>query len=165
MRPPHRLSAWQTRWMLNLFPPLLMGGVHVVEVAPDFRSCRVRVARSLLTRNLQGSTFGGTIFSAADPFHAILYWQALAHRGIRVQAWLKRATIAYRKPAATALTLEFALGDDDIESAVRAIEAEGRFERSFRVDAVDAHGVVCAEVETLVHLRRPRDDQREASGF
>jgi hypothetical protein len=151
--------------MLNLFPPLLMGGVHVVEVGRDFRSCRVRVAKSLLTRNLQGSTFGGTIFAAADPFHAILYWQALAHRGIRVQAWLKRATIAYRKPASTALTLEFALGDDDIESAVRAIEAEGRFERSFRVDAVDAHGVACAEVETLVHLRRPRDDQREASGF
>lgn len=165
IRAPHRLTEWQCQWMLNLFPPLLLGNVRVLGFGRGFRTCRVRVGRSLLTRNLQGTTFGGTIFSAADPIVAIMYWQVLAHRGIRAQAWLKAASIAYRRPAAGALTMDFALSDDDVEAAVAAIEHEGRFERSFHVAAVDAAGTVCAEVDTLVHLRTPRAGQREASGF
>lgn len=162
---PLQLSEWQARWMMNLFPPLLFGGVRVLRFGPGFRTCRVRVARSLFTRNLQGTTFGGTIFSAADPFHAVMYWQILAHRGLAIQAWLKRATIDYRKPAATALTMDFALGDDDVEAAVRALAESGRFEREFHVAALDRGGAVCAEVTTLVHLRHPRADQRGVSAF
>ncbi len=162
---PRLVSEWQGRWMLNLFPPFLFGGIRVLEVGRGFRTCRVRVARSWLTRNLQGTTFGGTIFSAADPFHAVMYWQILAHRGIAVQAWLKRASIDYRRPAATALTLEFALSDDDVEAAITTLERGDRFEREFVTRALDAHGTVCAEVTTLVHLRRPRTDQRSVSGF
>lgn len=162
---PLQLSEWQARWMMNLFPPFLFGGVHVLEFGPGFRTCRVRVARSLFTRNLQGTTFGGTIFSAADPFHAVMYWQILAHRGVRIQAWLKRASIAYLRPAATALTMGFALGDDDVDAAVRALESDGRFEREFVTRATDRDGAVCAEVTTLVHLRRPRTGQRSVSAF
>jgi len=162
---PRRWSERQGRWLLNLFPPLFFGGVRVLEFGPGYRTCRVRVARSLLTRNLQGTTFGGTIFSAADPFHAIMYWQVLARRGLRVQAWLKSASVAYLKPATTALTLEFALTDEDVESAVTALERDGRFERSFRVEATDPTGVVCARIDALVHLRLPRGDRRGASGF
>ena len=162
---PRRLSERQGKWLMNLFPPLLFGGVRVLAFGPGFRTCRVRVARSLLTRNLEGSMFGGTIFSAADPFYAIMYWQILARRGVRIQAWLKRASIAYLKPAATALTLDFSLSNEDVEAAVSALEAGGRFERSFHIRAVDRNGVVCAEVETLVHLRLPREGQREVSAF
>ena len=165
MNRPLRLSPWQAKWMMSLFPPLLFGGVRVLRFGADFRTCRVRIARSLFTRNLQGTTFGGTIFSAADPFVAIMYWQIFAHRGQPIQAWLKHASIAYRKPATTPLTIDFALGDDDVSAAVAALEQHGRFERGFRALAVDTHGNTCAEIDTLVHLRLPREGQRAASGF
>jgi len=164
-KPPRVLSAFQAKWMLNLYPPLLFHRVRVVEFGPDFQTCRVEVVRSRLTRNLQGTTFGGTIFCAADPIYAIMYWQIFAHRGQRVQAWLKSATIRYLKPAASTLTLEFRLSEDQVAEAAAALEEEGRFARAYSVDAVDRSGNICASAETEVYIRRPRAGQKELSAF
>jgi len=151
--------------MLNLYPPLLCQRIRILDIAPGFTACRVRVAKSVLTRNLFGTTFGGTIFAAADPIHAILYWQVFARRGRSVQAWLKSARIEYRKPAATALTLKFELSQQDLTDAESALDRNGRFARSFRTEAIDTQGHVCAVVETEVYLRMPRGEQREVSAF
>ena len=162
---PRALSARRTRWLLNFFPPWLIQGIRIVELDPAFRRCVVRVRRSRLTANLQGTTFGGTIFCAADPIFAILYWQILAHRGIHAHAWLRGASIRYLAPAATALTLEFALSEDDVARALSAIEREGRYARKHLVEARDASGVVCAVAETEVYLKRAPDDVKDASAF
>jgi acyl-coenzyme A thioesterase PaaI-like protein len=159
------LSEWRGKWLLSLYPTLLFSRIRITRVGPGFRSCSVRIARSLITRNLNGTTFGGTIFSAADPFYAVMYWQIFARRGIRVQTWLKSARIRYFKPAATALTLEFALTDEDVERAAGELEREGRFTRTHAVDAVDTNGQTCATIETEVYLRLPRADQKEGSAF
>lgn len=160
--------VWSARWFklaLNLYPPFLFGRTRVLSVDEGFRRCTVRVRPSLLTRNLQGTIFGGTIFSAADPFHALLYWQLFARRGVRVQAWLKSARIDYLRPAASDLALEFALSEEDVEAARSALDREGRFARTFRTEAIDLQGQVCSVIETEVYLRRPRDKQRDTSGF
>ena len=165
---PDSPRAWSERWFklaLNLYPPFLFGRTRIVRVGRDFRSCTVRVKPSFLTRNLQGSIFGGTIFSAADPFHAMLLWQVLAHRGLRVQAWLRSAQIEYRRPAASALTFEFELSEEDIEEAQAGLDREGRFVKTFRAEAIDRDGKLCAVVHTEVYLRRPREQQRDTTGF
>jgi acyl-coenzyme A thioesterase PaaI-like protein len=162
---PRVLSERQCKWLLNLFPPLLFNRIRVAELSRGFRYCRVEVGSSRLTRNLQGSTFGGTIFSAADPFHAVMYWQILAHRGERVQAWLRSASIAYLKPASSRLTLEFVLTDEDVERACAALESAGRYAHRHRAEAVDRSGQVCAVIEAEVYLRKPRVGQKEVSAF
>jgi len=164
-RDPRVLSERQGRWLINLFPPLLFNRIRVVEIGPGCRSCRVRVARSRLTRNLHGTTFGGTIYTAVDPFHALMYWQVFARRGERVQVWLRRARIDYVRPAASALELRFELTDEDIEQAVAALASEGRCLRNHRVEALDDEGRICAIAETEVYLRRPHAEQREVSVF
>ena len=160
--------AWSERWFklaLNLYPPFLFGRTRVVRIGRDFRSCTVRVKPSLLTRNLQGSIFGGTIFSAADPFHALLYWQVFAHRGLRVQAWLRSARIEYRRPASSDLTFEFELSEEDIVEAQSGLDRDGRFAKTFTTEAIDREGRVCSVIHTEVYLRRPREEQRDTSGF
>ena len=162
---PRVLSPWQLRWMLNLYPPLLFNAVRVVKLSPDFHHCRVRVARVPWTRNLQGTVFGGTIFSAADPFMAVLFWQIFAHRGQRVQAWLRRARVHYKKPAASALTLDFRLTVEEIDEAAAALGERGRFARFYSTEAIDRAGDVCCSVETEVYLKVPGAGQREVSAF
>ena len=76
-----KTSAASIRWMLNLWPPFLFQGIRVLDIENDFLSARIRVRRSILTRNLMGTTFGGALASAADPFYPILYWR-----------WLKSAS-------------------------------------------------------------------------
>jgi len=102
---------------------------------------------------MHGTTFGGTIFSAADPFYAVMYWQAMARRGLRVQSWLKSARIEYLKPAAGHLALRFVLDEDELEQAESALRERGRFSRLHRVVANDDQGLCCARIETEVFLR------------
>ncbi len=159
------LSERHGRWLLAAYPPLLFQRVRCVSIGPGFRSCRMRVAKSLVTRNLNGTTFGGTIFAAADPIYALLFWQIFAREGIGVQVWLKRAAIDYLKPAATVLTLDFAIPDPDVAAAREALETTGRWRRTYRTDAVDASGAVCATIDTEIYVRLPRGPQQQVSGF
>lgn len=151
--------------MLNFYPPLLFTRVKVVRFAADFRSCRVRVGRSLLTRNLNGTTFGGAIFNAFDPIYPILYWQVFARRGTALQVWLKAAEIDYWKAAASALRVDFALTDADVLRAEEALDQDGRTVTSHEAVAVDAAGDVCARARMHVYMRHLREGQREVSGF
>lgn len=164
-RKPWVLSERSGKWMLTLFPPLLFQRIRVLSVGPGFRSCRVRVARSLLTRNLHGSIFGGSIFSGADPFYAIMYWQVFARFGQPVQAWLREAKIRYLKPAHSALTLEFSLSDEMVESAREALGREGRFKAWHSTEAIDRQQQVCAVVDTEVYLRLPAAERYEPAEF
>jgi len=160
-RAPRILSERTGRWIMNLYPPLLFGRVRVLAVGHGFRSCDVSVRRSLFTRNLHGTTFGGTIFSAADPFYAVMYWQAMARRGLRVQSWLKSARIEYLKPAAGHLALRFALEEGELEQAESALRERGRFSRLHRVEANDGQGQCCARIETEVFLRAAASDMEQ----
>jgi acyl-coenzyme A thioesterase PaaI-like protein len=150
-----RWSPRQLRWLMLAYPPLLFQRIQVLEIDPGFRRAQVRVRRSILSRNLQGSTFGGTIYAAVDPFHALLLWQVCAHQGIRVQAWMKEAVITFLRPAESHLTIEFTLDDRTVDDALRAVRESGRFAQIFEVQALDEQGSVCASVRTDIRILRP----------
>ena len=163
-RSARRWSPRQLRWLLRAYPPLLFQRIQVLEIDPGFRRAVVRVRRSVFSRNLQGTTFGGTIYAAVDPFHALLLWQICAHEGVRVQAWTKEAVITFLRPAESHLTIEFTLDDRTVDDALRAIRETGRFAHVFEVQALDKQGTVCAVVRTDVRILRPEPKPAEARG-
>lgn len=162
-RPTRKLSPRSLRRLLNFYPPWWFQRIRVASIRDDFLACRVRVRRSWRTRNLMGSTFGGTIYAAGDPVIAVLFWQILARRGVPVEAWLRTATIRFRRPAWSTLTLDFVIERIDVEDAIGHLDREGRWSRWYRVDALDADGRVCAEIETEVYLRRAGAPERSGS--
>lgn len=153
-----RWSPRQLRWLMRAYPPLLFQRIQVLEIDAGFRRARVRVRRSIFSRNLQGSTFGGTIYAAVDPFHALMLWQLCAHEGIRVQAWMKKAEIQFLRPAESDLTIDFVLDDSTVAEALRAVRDVGRFAGVFDVQALDEQGEVCAIVSTDIRILRARRD-------
>lgn len=148
-----KLKAWQVKWMLRIFPALLFSRVWVQHMSEDFKSCTVSVKPSILNRNLQRTIFGGTIFSAFDPWFALMFWQIFAHRGQKLEAWLKSAEIDYKKPAASRLKIQFTITEADITEAESALASEGRFQKWMKAEAVNTEGVVCAEARLLVYIR------------
>ena len=58
-----------------------------------------------------------------------------------------------------------ALSDEDVEQAIADLEAGGRHARLHTTRAIDELGTVCAEIDTEVYLRIPREDQKETSAF
>ena len=154
------LKPWQLKLLINYFPPLLINRIRIRRISSDFREMDVVVRKSLLNRNLGGAIFGGSIFSAADPYMALMYWQALAHRGLKCEAWLKAAEIRYRKPSTTDLRYEFRLTEADIEEAIEAVKTEGRFQKWHDIIAVNKQGETCAEIKTQVYLRLAKGKSR-----
>lgn len=150
---PLVLKNWHILWMMRLFPPLLFNRIRLLSLSRDLMHCRVRIAHSVLNRNLQGSVFGGTLFSAFDPFLPVLMWQIFARKGLKLEAWLKKAEIDYLKPSSTKMHIDFRLTDLDIEEAEHSLAQKGKFEKWLPAEAVDQNGIVCVQARLLVYLR------------
>ncbi|MDG1190270.1 MAG: hypothetical protein P8N00_06935, partial [Flavobacteriales bacterium] len=78
---------------MNLFPPLLVNRIRIAEADSEFKKLRVTIKYSWLNKNIQKSIFGGSIFSAIDPFYAVMYWQIFNTRNIPMIIWIKKAEI------------------------------------------------------------------------
>ncbi|MBT8445568.1 MAG: DUF4442 domain-containing protein [Gammaproteobacteria bacterium] len=148
-----RVKPWQLKWMLNLFPPLLINRARVRRVSDDFREIDVVLRNSPFNRNLEGAIFGGSIFSAADPYYSMMYQAASGARGVPCEAWVSSAEIHYRKAAHTALTFRYRLSEQDIDDAIAAVTGEGRFRRWHDICGVDENGDVCAAARVECYLR------------
>ncbi len=153
--PPNIWSPRRTRLLLNFYPPFLFQRIRVVELSDDYCYARLVVKRSLFNRNLNGTIFGGSISSAADPIHAILFWQALALRGLRARAWTRSANVRFERPGDTDLTLEFRIEDAALADAEAAVRAGERFVRTFPIDVVGRDGVRRARAEAEVSIQAP----------
>ena len=149
-----RHSPRRLRWVLRLYPPFLLARIRPDWIAPDFTSAHVRVRRSRLTRNLNGTTFGGAISAAVDPLHAVLLWQALVQQGVSSRAWTKRSAVRFLAPATKDLIWTIELRAQDIAAARSALERGEDYEETFSSEARDTAGTLCAVAETTVVLRR-----------
>ena len=143
------------RWALNLYPPFLLQRIVVRSVSDDYRSVVVRVRRSPLNFNLAGTTFGGSLYSAADPMHALMYWQSFAQSGQPIEAWTRAAEIRFRRPANRHVDLHFHLEPEDLERARAALQETGRFDATHPVRALDPAGELCFEAQVAVTLKHP----------
>lgn len=146
------------RWGFNLFPAYWATGARIEYIAHDFREIRVRLPLSLRTRNYVGTIFGGSMYAAVDPVYMLMLIRTL---GPEYVVWDKSASIRFRKPGRSTLFARFALDGAELE-AIRAATAGGEStDRVYRVELVDAAGVVHAEVEKTVYVRRRDGGPRE----
>ncbi len=152
----NKISPFLFRWMMNLYPPFLFGRVRIKKVSSDFKHIQVCVRSSVFNKNLSGTLFGGTMFSAADPFYALMYWQNFAHQyKQKVRVWLKAADIKYKRPANKDMYLDFNLTQADIEQAKHALETLGKFNKAHEVELRDKQGNVYASVKLIVYVGLP----------
>lgn len=139
------------RWGFNLFPAYRGTGARIAYIADDFREIRVRLPLSWRTRNYVGTIFGGSMYGAVDPIYMVMLIRNL---GPEYAVWDRAASIRFRKPGRSTLFARFLLDEAELE-AIRSATAGGApTDRSYRVELVDAEGVVHAEVEKTVYVRR-----------
>jgi hypothetical protein len=61
-----RISANALRLGMNLWPPFIGAGIHVLRITEDFREVKVRMALRWYNCNYVGTHFGSGITSAAQ---------------------------------------------------------------------------------------------------
>ena len=135
---------------------------HCVNISEDYTYMKVKIRRSILNINFHKTIFGGTIFSAFDPFFPTMYYNIFEQKNRKLEIWLKSANIKYKRPATTHLFLEFKISEDDIQTAEGKLNSKGKYEKWHKVEAINKNGIVCAEAEMLVYLR---DNKIQKIGF
>ena len=147
------ITAKNAKWLLRFYPPFFFGRIVVQNVSKDFTEVSVSVKKSLLNLNIAKTIFGGTMFSAADPFIAIMFWQIFKTRfNQNIIVWLKSAEIIYKKPASTKLSLQFKITEKEIQEAKRVLDEKGKFVAEHQVELKNTKGEVCAIVNLKSYL-------------
>ncbi len=147
-------ESWETRlfrWGFNLFPAVRGTGQWITYVASDWREVRVKLPLSWRTRNYVGTTFGGSLYGAADPHYMIMLIKIL---GPDYVVWDKAASIRFKKPGRSTLTARFVISQDEIETIKGLTASQPSVDRVYTVDLADDAGVICATVEKTVYIRR-----------
>jgi hypothetical protein len=141
------------KWAMRLYPPLLLQRIWVKKIDAGFRGAEVKINRSLLTLNFGKAIFGGTIYTATDPFYAMLFGQVLTHKGYRITVWLKSAGIQFLKPAITDLYYRIVITDGMVAEAERELNDKGVFVKTYAVEIYNTEKVLCALAKNEIHIR------------
>ncbi len=141
------------KWALRFYPPMFVQRIWVQKFGKGFTSVEVKINKSIFNKNFNNSIFGGTLFSAADPFHVIMFDQILNRRGYKVRSWLKSAQIEYIKPGRSSLYFKITLTEEDIATAEQILSTVGKYIKSFPVNMYDKSGELCVVMMAEVYIR------------
>jgi acyl-coenzyme A thioesterase PaaI-like protein len=149
-------SARGLRMLFNLWPPFRGAGIRVREITPGFERCTVELRMRLLNRNFVGTHFGGSLFAMTDPFFMILMMKRLGPGYI---VWDKAGQVRFLKPARGTVSARFELAESQVAEARARTEGGDKYEPTLRVEIVDAAGVVVADVEKTLYIRKKNGSQ------
>ena len=136
---------------VNLWPPLLGAGIRVKHIASDMKAIDVEMKLRWWNANYVGTHFGGSLFAMTDAFYMLMLMTNLGRDYI---VWDKAASIRYRKPGRGTVRAEFRISDAQLDDIHEKLKALPKYEPVFKVEVRDEQGIVIAEVEKLLHVRR-----------
>ena len=148
-----KLKSGFARFLINLYPPMIFNGVRVLSLSKDFTSLKLRIRRTIFTRNHSGSIFGGSLFSAVDPYYALMFWQIFQQEGFDCSTWLKSAEIKYLRPANKKLYASLFITEEEKKQALDSIKSQGRFDAHYTIYLVDKEGFKYVEIKQLITLK------------
>jgi uncharacterized protein DUF4442 len=142
----HALRRW-----INFWPPFLGAGIRIKRIAPDMKAADIEMKLRWWNANYVGTHFGGSLFAMTDAFYMLML---MANLGRDYIVWDKAATIRYKKPGKGTVRAEFRLSDSQIEDIREKLKTLPKYEPVFSVEIKDEAGVVIAEVEKVLHVRK-----------
>lgn len=142
---------------MRFYPPLFLQRIWIKEFEKGFTGVEVKISRSILNLNYNRSIFGGTIFSATDAFHPVLFHELLLKRGIKTKIWVKRSEIEFVKPAYKNLYFKINITEADISRICSTLSEFGKLLQPSTIEICDKDGSLCALVKNEVYIRYLQD--------
>jgi hypothetical protein len=146
-----RILKKHFRWVMNLWPPFLGAGVRVKRLDPDWRAIDVEMKLRFWNSNYVGTHFGGSLYSMTDPFYMLMLIENLGRDYV---VWDKSASLRFRKPGTGTVLASFRLSEGHIQQILEDLKTQEKVEPQFVVEVTDEAGVVIAEVQKVLHVRR-----------
>jgi hypothetical protein len=144
-----KLRAEYTRRAMNVWPCIAGTGGRIKELAPDYSRLVVELPCNWRTRNVMGTTFGGSLYASTDPFFVLLLRGRL---GADYVVWDKGCTIRFKRPATVTLWAEFNVTPAMFASVQQSVAERGEAEFTWSVQYRDASGLVYAEFDKVLYV-------------
>lgn len=147
------MSARALKWVMRFYPPLFFQRIWVQEFGEEFSFVRVKIAKSIFNSNYNKTIFGGTIFSAVDPFYPVLLHQILTRKGLKTRLWSKQSNINFIKPGKENLFFRIDLSEQDINEAITSLNSDGKFIKTFNVEITNINGDIFAVTQNEIYIK------------
>lgn len=145
------------RWRFNWFPAFRNTGARVIFISEDMLETRVRLPLCRVTRNIHGTIYGGSMYAAVDPLHAVMM---AFHLGPDYHVWMKSAKIEFRRPGHGDLFAQARLQQQDIDAVRASLVHENKVDRDFNVSLADNAGEIAALFTLTLHFCRRQAHER-----
>jgi len=144
-------SPGALRLLFNCYPPYMMTGITVREIAPDWRRVIVQMGLHWYNRNYFGTHFGASLYAMTDPFYVIMLARNI---GPGYVVWDRAAHIDFLRPGRGRMTASFELSPAMIDAVIAATAGGGKHEPTWPVEVHDEAGEVVARVAKTLYVRR-----------
>lgn len=136
---------------MRIWPPYLGAGIKPVYIAPDASRSIVTHTPNILTRNLVGSAFGGTMLSMTDPFFMFAGVYGL---GKEYLVWDVGVEAKFIKPGRGKITADMQVSDETWR-LIRSKTANGeKYLHWFDAEITDEQGDLVAIIRRQVYFRK-----------
>lgn len=142
-------ATWRLRQFINHAPVYFGSGGRIIFWAADSSLVQVRLRLSLWTRNYVGTLFGGSLFSAVDPFYMIMLMKSL---GSAYVVWDKTAHIRFKRPGKSTLYALLQISADDLRLIREQVKECGHATKTFTIQWKDKDEMVHAEIERQCYI-------------
>lgn len=149
MRKIGALKNFLFKKALQHWPCIKASGVRILRISQDFHEIDIAIPLTWKTRNRVGTIYGGSLYSATDAFYFLMLMEIL---GKEFVVWDKSGTIQFKRPGRSTLYGYFRLDPDQIRKLKHAILEQGEITRDFRIELVDAEGVIHSEITRTIYL-------------
>lgn len=147
--------------MMNLYPPYFFSRTGVKYISPDWKEIVVELKKSLLTRNYVGTTFGGSLYQAADPFYMLMLIKIMGIKDYVI--WDQDAEISFVKPARSKVTYHFKITDEQLAQIRKDLETSPIIRPQFYVDGIDEAGDSCVRIRKGLYIRKKEEKKSKKS--
>lgn len=142
------------KWIMRLYPALLLQRIWIQKIHKNFRGADIKINRSLFTLNFGKAIFGGTIYSATDPFYAMLLGQILRNKNYNVTVWLKSASIKFLKPGRCDLYYSIVITDEMVKEIEEALNGKGVFINSYTIEIYSKDKILHAIAKNEIYITK-----------
>ena len=138
------------KYGFNLSPMYRRTSAKVVYISEDFLKIQIKLPFSYKNANYVNTIFGGSMFSAVDPFPMTQLMNLIGNDYV---VWDKAAEIFFRRPAKEDLFADFIYTDEEINEIKKKAQEQDEFEiiKSTKLTNKDKSIVYC-EVRKRVYI-------------
>lgn len=154
-----RLSPRTVLRFISYWPPYLVSGIRVVELADDLSSVTVSLKTRPWNKNYFGTHFGGSLYSMCDPFFVFLLAQQLGKDHI---IWDKSAEIEFVKAVSEPVFATFAVDSATVDEIRQTALTQFSVEPRLATEIATAGGDVVARLKKTLYVRRKDAKERFA---